>query len=116
MTTAREAFEAAAGQFTKNAREHANVELDGSLKSLILVSAAMQKYHAMYKRAAAARDPDLEKFVEQVGREATAYVSSVFINNCNTKLSVTKEGKLILIASGEQPHHWCASPMYSPKS
>jgi hypothetical protein len=100
MPTAAEALQAAAWRFTKNAQEHANVELDGSLKSLILVSAAMQNYHAMYKRAAAAKDPDLEKFAKQVSTEATAYVSSVFINNCNAKLSATKDGKFILVVGG----------------
>jgi hypothetical protein len=100
MPTPAEALQAAAARFIKNAREHANVELDGSFKSLILVSAAMQRYHAMYEHAATAKDPDLDKFAQQVSIEASAYVSSVFINHFRAKLGATKEGKIILIVSG----------------
>ena len=100
MPTAAEALQAAAARFTKNARECFTLELDGSLNSLAVAAAAMQRYHAMYQRAAAAKDPNLEKFVQQVSTEATAYVSMVFIKSHQAKLGATKEGKLMLISNG----------------
>jgi hypothetical protein len=100
MPIAAESLQAAAVRFSKNARECFNLELDGSLKSLVLAAGAMQRYHAMYERAVAAKDPNLEKFVQQVSTEATAYVSMVFIKSHEAKLGATKEGKLMLIAGG----------------
>src|SRR5215470_17937665 len=100
MPTIADAVQAAASRFIKNAKELADCQLDGSPKSLLPTSAVMQKFHTLYVRAAAAKDPDLEKFVHQVSTEAAAYVSTVFINHFKAQLGATKEGKLILIVQG----------------
>lgn len=99
MTTAAEALEAASQRFAKGAKEHLNLDLDGSWKSILIVAAALQRYHAMFKKAADAKDIDRDKFVEKVAIEATAYLSTVFIKSHAAKLDATEKG-LILTVSG----------------
>ena len=100
MPSPAEALQAASTRFVKNAKEFAECTLDGSPKSLLLTSAVMQKYHAIYKRAEAAKDPTLANYVREVSVEAAAYISTIFINHFKVKLGATQDGKPVLVAHG----------------
>jgi len=96
---AMEALQAATSRFIANAKEHAGVELDGSLKSLLLVAVALQKYHTLYQRGAQANDPEAEKFAQNIAHEAMVYVSSMMMKAYNARMD-TKDGKIVLVYEG----------------
>jgi hypothetical protein len=98
MPTAWELLKAASQRFVSETKEICSLNLDGTLKSLIVVSAAMQQYHTLYARGAAAKDPESEKFAIHMALQATGYVTDVLVSELKVEPKVTKEGKVFILA------------------
>jgi len=100
MPTHAELLNTTATRFAKNAREILKIELDGSLKSLMVVCLVLQQYNKYYMRAEAAKDPELEKYALHLGAEATCYVIEVLVQHMKVDLTVARDGKYGIVVEG----------------
>jgi hypothetical protein len=100
MESLAEQLRSARDSFVHFTQKYLKIELNGSWESLLQVSTAMQHHHTLYEKMAAAKQPDLEGFVNTTAAQAAAYISWVSAKTHQTQLAVTPEARLILVANG----------------
>lgn len=99
---AQKALREGVSRFMELAQENAKIQLDGSLKSLILVSAVLQQYHAWYERGKAANDPEHTRFAENMAFLATCYVGDVLTRQFKGQWTTAANGVLAVTVAGKQ--------------
>ena len=95
-----EAFLAAvrrhAEHMVANAKQQYGLVLDYSPASLRGIASVATEYHKIYTRARAAKDPEVQKFLQQASFEITGYLGEVCVRHCGAAWAVGEKRDILL--------------------
>ncbi len=95
-----EAFLAAvrrhAENMVANAKQQYGLVLDYSPASLPGIATVATEYHKIYTRARAAKDPEVQKFLQQASFEITGYLGEVCVRHCGAAWAVGEKRDILL--------------------
>ncbi len=95
-----EAFLAAirrhAENMVANAKQQYGLVLDYSPASLRGIASVATEYHKIYARARAAKDPEVQKFLQQASFEITGYLGEVCVRHCGAAWAVGEKRDILL--------------------
>src|SRR5215472_8684824 len=85
-----------AAAFVANAKEQHGITLNYTLIDLMMVPVITGKYHAIYKRAAAAKEANLNDFLKQASYEVTSYLGEVCVRNFGASWEIGEKREIYL--------------------